>query len=241
MILWHVYSCLVSDTHGDYDIHKLTTSAFPDQRNLTRDDVMVIMGDAGVCWDGGKQDRYIQRWHENKNYTTLFIRGNHDNMDLIKKLSVVDKFNGKVYQVSPHVFYTVSGEIYDICGYKCLAINGADSHDMEIRKAGVNWWADEGVSHEAIVKAKFKLYEYDNKIDFLFAHTGGSYNTIMISPTFKPTPSDRELDEILKVAEFKRFYFGHYHQDKWTRENCHCLYNKVYEIINGKERLCRSY
>ena len=200
---------------------------------------MVIMGDAGVCWDGGKQDRYIQRWHENKNYTTLFIRGNHEATDLIKKLPIVDKFNGKVYQVSPHVFYAVSGEIYDICGYRCLAINGADSHDMEIRKAGVNWWADEGVSHEAIVKAKFKLYEYDNKVDFLFAHTGGSYNTVMINPTFKPTPSDRELDEILKVAEFKRFYFGHYHQDKWTREDCHCLYNKVYEIINGKERLCR--
>ena len=37
---------------------------------------------------------------------------------------------------------------------------------MEIRKAGVNWWSDEGVSHEAIVKAKFKLYEYDSDTEY---------------------------------------------------------------------------
>lgn len=202
---------------------------------------MVIMGDAGVCWDGGKQDRYIQKWHENKNYTTLFIRGNHDATDLIKKLPVVDKFNGKVYQVSPHVFYTVSGEIYDICGYRCLAINGADSHDMEIRKAGVNWWADEGVSHEAIVKAKFKLYEYDNKIDFLFSHTAGAVNTRLINPNFIPTESDRLLDCLLYETEFKMHYFGHMHVDRQVLDRSHCLYNNVYEIIDGKERLCRGY
>ena len=232
---------ITGDTHGDYDWHKLNMKYFPEQKILDRDDVVVILGDSGICWDDKCQDKYIQKWYEDKNFTTLSVRGNHDAVPLIKSLPIVEKWGGKVYQVSPHVFYTVSGEIYDICGYRCLAINGADSHDMEIRKAGVNWWADEGVSHEVIVKAKFKLYEYDNKIDFLFAHTGGSYNTVMISPSFNPTPSDRELDEILRIAKFKRFYFGHYHQDKWTRENCHCLYNKVYEIIDGKERLCKGY
>lgn len=198
------------------------------------------MGDFGACWDGGKQDKYIQEWHENKNYTTLSVAGNHENYDILLSLPIVEKWGGMVYQVTPHVFYTITGEVYNIAGYRCLAINGADSHDMEIRKAGVNWWADERISHEAIVKAKFKLYEYDNKIDFLFAHTGGSYNTIMISPNFKPSPSDRELDEILRVAEFRRFYFGHYHQDRWLREDCHCLYNSVYEIIEGKERIIRG-
>lgn len=228
---------LTGDTHGDYDFHKLTTHCFPVQKELTRDDVVVVMGDFGVCWDGGEQDRYIQSWHENKNYTTFAVRGNHDAVPLIKNLPLVDKFGGKAYQVSPHVFYAKTGELYDICGYKCLIINGADSHDKEIRIEGKNWWADETISHEDIVKAKFKLAEIDYKYDFLFSHTGGSYNTIAISPTFKPTSSDRELDEIIRISDFRCHYFGHYHVDKITFNKSHCLYNNVYEIIDGKECL----
>lgn len=225
------------DCHQDYDWHKLTTQCFPEQKNLDRNDVVILMGDIGLCWDGSKQDRYIQKWHEDKNYTTFCVRGNHDNADLIKQLPLVDKFDGKAYQVSPHVFYAKTGELYNICGYKCLVINGADSMDRWRRKEGVDWWAEETISHEDIVKAKFKLAEIDYKYDFLFSHTGGSYNAIAINPSFEPTQSDRELDEIIRISDFRCQYFGHYHVDKITFNKSHCLYNNVYEIIDGKECL----
>lgn len=195
------------------------------------------MGDSGLCWDGGKQDSYIQNWYNKKPFTTFSIRGNHENTNVIKNLPIKEKWGGKVYQVSPSIFYAKSGEIYNLCGYTCLAINGADSHDKEIRKENLNWWADEGVSTEALLNAYANLEKVNFNVDFIFSHTGGTFNTRIIDLKFEPTPSDLKLDYILRDVTYKCHYYGHYHQDKWTNNNAHCLYNNVYEIINGKEKL----
>lgn len=202
------------------------------------------MGDAGVCWDGGKQDRYIQRWHEGKSYTTLAVAGNHENYDVISCLPIVEKWGGKVYQVASHVFYTVTGEVYNICGYNCVAINGADSHDRDSRKEGRDWWAAERIKPDDILKAMnnvSELYYRGEDLDFIFSHTAGTENTRLINPDFIPTESDRLLDYLLYGAEFKMHYFGHMHVDRRVLDRSHCLYNNVYEIIEGKERLCRGY
>ena len=195
------------------------------------------MGDAGICFYGDKSDKYIQKWHESKPYTTFAVRGNHDSTTIIKSLPLVQKFGGLAYEVSPHVYYAKSGEIYNICGYKCLVINGAVSMDAARRREGYDWWADEGISKEDLDNAYKNLEKVDFKVDFIFSHTGGSYNSRMINLSFEPTEADKMLDYILRDVEFNRFYYGHYHQDKWTSDNSHCLYNCVYEIIDGKEQM----
>lgn len=233
---------VTGDCHGDIDWHKLTMPAFPEQKNLDREDVVVIMGDAGICWDGGKFDAYCQRWHEGKNYTTLAVAGNHENYDVISRLPIVEKWGGKVYQVTPHVFYTVTGEVYNICGYNCVAINGADSHDKDKRKEGRDWWAAERIKPDDILKAMknvSKLYYCGEDLDFVFSHTAGAANTRLINPDFIPTDSDILLDYLLYGAEFKMHYFGHMHVDRRVLDRSHCLYIPVYEIIDGKE--CRQH
>ena len=202
------------------------------------------MGDFGVCWDGGKQDKYIQEWHESKNYTTLAIAGNHENYDIISGLPIVEKWGGKVYQVTPHVFYTITGEVYDIAGYRCLAVNGADSHDREIRKEGINWWSEERITPEQIFNMFNKLDGKNiHKVNFIFSHTGGPFVTKMFG--FNPSPSDEEFYKIYRrkyagLLNWNIHYCGHYHQDKWIFNDVHCLYNNVYEIIEGKERIIRG-
>lgn len=47
---------------------------------------MVILGDSALCWDGDGTDRWLQNWYKEKKFSTLSIRGNHDNPDLIAKL-----------------------------------------------------------------------------------------------------------------------------------------------------------
>ena len=49
---------VTGDLHGDHDWSKLNTENFPIQKELTKDDYVVVLGDFGAVWDGGKSDKY---------------------------------------------------------------------------------------------------------------------------------------------------------------------------------------
>jgi len=40
---------VTGDTHGDYDWHKLTSKSFPEQKELTKDDYVIIAPEETVC------------------------------------------------------------------------------------------------------------------------------------------------------------------------------------------------
>ena len=88
---------ITGDTHGsqrahmnDVDgyMHRFNTDSFPEQKELTKDDYVIICGDFGGIWDSNrerveesKQEKYGLKWLENKPFTTLFVPGNHENYD----------------------------------------------------------------------------------------------------------------------------------------------------------------
>ena len=64
---------ITGDTHCPIDIHKLNTKNFPQQKHLTKDDVLIICGDFGGVWDGGKEDLHWQKWLSKKPMTVAFL------------------------------------------------------------------------------------------------------------------------------------------------------------------------
>ena len=71
---------VTGDTHSNFK--RFSLDSFPEQREMTRDDHVIICGDFGLVWDAGgesKSEQYWLNWLEEKSYTTLFIDGNHDN------------------------------------------------------------------------------------------------------------------------------------------------------------------
>ena len=64
---------ITGDCHADISWSKLNSRNFPDSHGLTKDDYVIVCGDFGGIWDGGKGDKYIQSWYNNKPWTTLFI------------------------------------------------------------------------------------------------------------------------------------------------------------------------
>ena len=73
---------ITGDTHATTDWEKINTSNFPEQKDLTRDDYLIVCGDFGGVW-GDEEDQYIQKTYGERNFTTLFIDGNHENHDLL--------------------------------------------------------------------------------------------------------------------------------------------------------------
>lgn len=67
---------VTGDIHIPIDAHKLSGRVFREQRNLTKDDYILVCGDFGGVWDGSKHDKYWLDWLQRKNFTTLYAWGN---------------------------------------------------------------------------------------------------------------------------------------------------------------------
>ena len=80
---------ITGDTHGDYDIHKLSNAAL-NRNNITftSEDYLIICGDFGLVWDNSSEENYWLDWLNKKPCTTLFIDGNHENHNLLKRNAV---------------------------------------------------------------------------------------------------------------------------------------------------------
>lgn len=68
---------LIGDTHGHIELNKLSNKNFPEGKNLTKNDYVIILGDFGLLWKNDSTFKYWLDFLNNKNYTILFIDGNH--------------------------------------------------------------------------------------------------------------------------------------------------------------------
>ena len=87
---------ITGDTHIPVDISKLNSKRFPDQKTLSKDDFVIICGDFGGVWNNDHEERYWRKWLEQKQFTTLFIDGNHENFHLLNEFEVVDFAGGNL-------------------------------------------------------------------------------------------------------------------------------------------------
>lgn len=106
---------VTGDTHGGLDMSKLNSRHFK-CADLTKDDILVIMGDAGFIWADSAQEKFWQKFLEDKPWTTFCVLGNHENYDRIEELPTTI-FGGEMcYKVSDSIYYAMSGKVYDLCG-----------------------------------------------------------------------------------------------------------------------------
>ncbi len=55
---------LTGDTHGEFK-YRFAVAGFPEQRNMSKDDYVIICGDFGGIWEAGgesKQEKYWLDW-----------------------------------------------------------------------------------------------------------------------------------------------------------------------------------
>ena len=76
---------LTGDCHQDFS--RLNMHCFPEQKEMKRDDLVVIAGDSGIIWaknknatgrGGWKDEQNTIKWLSNKSFKTLFVDGNHE-------------------------------------------------------------------------------------------------------------------------------------------------------------------
>lgn len=221
---------ITGDTHIPIDINKLSTSNFPEQKQMTKNDYVIICGDFGGVWNNSKEEIYWRKWLNEKKFTTLFVDGNHENFNLLNQYPIEYWHGGKVHKIMSSIYHLIRGQVFDINGYKIFTMGGAFSHDKEWRKEGESWWADEMPSKSEYEEGMNNLDKVNWNVDYVISHTASKEIIRKIS-NYKTDELNSFFSIIDKRLNFKHWYFGHFHNDK-DIDNKHTLaYYNIIPII----------
>ena len=242
---------VTGDVHGDF-YRRFREEVFGRQKELTREDYVCVAGDFGI-WNKSKGRQEELDWLENRNFTTLFVEGNHSNYDILDELPVEMWHGGKVHFIRPHIIHLMRGQVYEICGKKIFTFGGAQSHDIKdgilepgdsrihtwsrnrwkmFRVNHVSWWERELPNQEEMDEGRKNLAEHNNKVDFIITHCASSSTQALLSQGFFAADKLTDYLEIIKqTIEYEKWFFGHYHIDKVIDEKDLCVFRKIMQIV----------
>lgn len=200
--------------------------------NLTKDDIVIILGDVGANYSRDSRDDEMKRQFSKLKPTILCIHGNHEiRPEHIEGYDLVSWCGGKVWVQSqyPNILFAKDGEMYEINGIRYIVIGGAYSVDKDYRlRIGQGWWPDEQPSD--LIKEYVENQLKNNKIDVVLSHTC----PFKYEPTEKFLPfidqstvdnsTEKWLDTIEEKIDYKAWYCGHWHTDKHI-DKMHFLFN----------------
>ena len=232
---------LTGDLHGgcDNSLSKFCPPNIEDFNLVTKDDVMIILGDYGMLWDA--EDNISQREKdanvlmENLPFTTLFLDGNHENHPRLEKLPTASLYGGEVGKVSESVYHLRRGQIYTINGMSFFVMGGARSVDKHHRTEFVSWWKTEEPSYAEMNFGIDNLARHGNKVDYILTHDCPSTIASLIYAkygNFKPGGVNKYFDTLYPTVDFKHWYFGHHHRNVTIGVKYSCLYFDIVEIKN---------
>lgn len=204
---------ITGDIHGEIDIKKLNTKNFPIQKELTKQDYVIICGDFGLIWNGSKAEKYWLDWLSDKPFTTLFVDGNHENFDLLQVFAATEWHGGKVQVIRPNILHLMRGQVYDIDGKKFFSMGGAASHDKKYRTEGKSWWAQEMPSAEEYKEAEINLAQHNWEVDCVITHCAPTSVQSYLNPSLVSDDLTAFFEQLIGRLKWDKWYFGHYHMD----------------------------
>jgi len=223
---------LTGDTHSNPS--RFSSNHFPEGKELTKDDFVIILGDFGLLWSrvSDKTELYWINWLSKKPWITLFLDGNHENFDRIDNLEEIEMFGGKVGRLNNMIFHLKRGEVYNIDNNKIFVFGGGYSIDKAHRVVGISWWDRELPNYVEYKNGLTNLDRVNYTVDYILTHDcpvsiyesmRQKYNILKKEDYDLP----KFLEEVKERSQFKHWYFGHFHFNETFREIFSCLYQNI--------------
>ena len=248
---------VTGDCHADFQ--KFSEDNFPDQKEMSRSDIVIVCGDFGI-WHDDSDERRRLKWLNDRPFTTVFVDGNHENFDRLYggEFKTVPFHGGHAHKIKPHIFHLIRGNMYEFDGRKFWCFGGASSHDIEdgilnpddypstreliaaynqwskqgkrFRVNHLSWWEQELPSQEEMDFGIGVLKQSDFKTDYIITHCCPQDVASMLG--FRESDSITSyFNEIARQTEFTRWYFGHYHGEQAVFGKFILLYDRIERIL----------
>lgn len=230
------------DLHGNaYDFLDRVYYIPPDEEAA-----IVILGDAGFNYYLGLKDTVLKNKVSASNVQAIYcVRGNHEerpeNCENIVKIFDESVGNAVYYDPNfPKIKYLLDGRDYMFNNVHALVIGGAYSVDKFYRLAqGWRWFPEEQLSE----KEKYNIMNIvrERKFDLVLTHTcpydWRPTDLFLTSLDQSMVDSSMELwlQDIENSISYKRWLFGHYHDDRIVNDKAIMLYEHVVSLENAME------
>jgi len=218
---------ITGDTHRDLDIDKIKRF---DDSTLTKEDYLIICGDAGFVWHGTNEDDYLCEWLEQRNFTTLFVDGNHENHNALDTMPIELWNGGKIHKINSSAFHLMRGQVFTIDGKQIFTMGGATSTDKHYREENVSWWAREMPSKDEYEEALSNLEANKWNVDFVITHTAPDSIVHDLCAWYEKDELTQFLSMIDGKLEYKHWFFGHFHDDRVIDNKHTMLYEDIIRI-----------
>ncbi len=217
---------VTGDTHGD--INRFKDSSL---KKLGRGDTLIICGDFGFVWDGSKRERALLKKLAEKDYTIAFIDGCHENFDILESIPVEEWNGGKVHFIAENIVHLMRGQVYTIEDKRIFTFGGGHSQDYDFRRDSTNWWEREQPDHSEILEAIQNLDEVSNEVDYVITHEPpASLKDCLRVDVFQRLEVHAFFEDIIKVCEYKKWFFGKCHIDKHIPIKFYAVFNGVHKL-----------
>ena len=227
---------ITGDKHREFNgVEDFCASA-----QTTKDDVLIILGDAGVNYDAGAGDLGLKRSLTKYPITLAFVHGNHEMRPWeVPGYKLIDSpfGEGKVWfdEKFPNQYFFDDG-IHTLGDKTALIIGGAYSVDKYYRLMnGHRWFASEQM--DEITKKKILDATAGRHFNYVFSHTCAT-NYIprdMFLSGLDQGTVDRSMEDFLQTVfnqvTFDKAYCGHWHTDRIV-DKMRFVYRDYLEVGN---------
>ena len=196
-------------------------------------DTMVFLGDVGANYFCDGRDRALKKTLDSLGPTIFCIHGNHERRPASILSYKTKEWNGGCVwyeEEYPNLLFARDGDIFNIEGISHLVIGGAYSVDKYHRlMRGYGWWGDEQPSDEIKAYVERQIRKH-RKVDVVLSHTCPfKYEPVeaflpMIDQDSVDDSTERWLDEIEEMLDYKAWMCGHWHINKRI-DKMHFLYH----------------
>lgn len=226
---------ITGDTHRNFK----RIFQFCEERKTTKEDILVILGDAGINLYCDFRDEELKEKLTELPITLFCIHGNHEERPfLLYHYKEKEWQEGIVYYEEnyPNLLFAKDGEIYDFHGKKAIVIGGAYSIDKFYRVSrGLPWFKSELPTDEMKAYVELQLEKCKWHVDYVFSHTV----PIEYEPRWAFLPGVNQalvdksmewwLQQIAEKLKFQCWYAGHYHVE-WQKDLVRIMFED-YEMI----------
>lgn len=230
---------LTGDTHGKFG----RIDKFCRINRTTKDDVMIILGDAGINYYLGLKDELNKAVISALPITLFCVHGNHEQRPYAIATYEEMEWRGGIVYVEkqyPNILFAKDGEIYDFDGKKVMVIGGAYSVDKFYRVTqGYAWFANEQPSDEIKAYVESQLEKASWQVDVVLSHTVPiKYEPVEefldgIDQSKVDKTTEIWLGELESKLTYDRWYAGHYHTSK-EEDKLVIMYEDYRDLATGR-------